>query len=196
MVSVKQAEYPSGLPPWHAVLLVAILSLFSLSLFPSLESIDSVSTLDTFTKRIFPDLLSLEALIAIRVFIMFTIFSFSGYALYVAYDPARKTVVITPYLPNSKLKRGVPVDLRRWYSQAPFTMWSWNLLGVSFGLNAYLGYQGLLGKDETVNPWLLRTVSPSSFSYGFSVRHALFSYNESCALRPYCCLRRLHPSLC
>jgi hypothetical protein len=59
----------------------------------------------------------------------------------------------TSYLPASKL-----ISARNRLSgiktMFPFTSWSWNLLGISFTLNAYIAAQAAAG--NSVNIWILR----------------------------------------
>lgn len=176
MVEGKTTELPSGLPQWHTVLTVVLLFACFAPLFPSFESIDEVATLDTFSKRVFPDILSLQALIVIRATTCAFIFACSGYSRFFAGE----VKVVPPYLPKSKLKRNIELVVRGWFTQAPFTMWSWNLLGLSFGLNAYLAYQRLQG-EETASPVLLRTAlllfetsAPVTVQIAFLVRFVLW----------------------
>jgi len=91
----------------------------------------------------------------------------------------------TPYLPNSKLKR-VEFHMTGIKSAASFTCWSWNLLGVSCALNAWLAYQATYNNNDndnnnTINPLLLRTaillfeiVAPVVLLIGFVVKYALW----------------------
>lgn len=147
-----------GLPPWHTVGTVIVLSLGFAAVVPSImASIDEIATIETLTRRHFPDLVSLRTLIVFRLLSCLTIFVWSGRAFYIAYGPTPVRLV-TPYLPSSKLRRHIPLSLHGLYSHAPFTMWSWILLGVSFSLNAYLAscYHGSLQSPPPA-VWLVRT---------------------------------------
>jgi hypothetical protein len=64
----------------------------------------------------------------------------------------------------------------------PFTSWSWNVLGVSFALNAWIAYQaGVLQRQDYVPPSLLRmalllysVATPSTLLVSFVVTYAIW----------------------
>ena len=60
---------------------------------------------------------------------------------------------MTAYQPGSKLI-SVPNRLSGIKTMMPFTSLSWNLLGMSFSLNAYIAAQG--AASQPVNIWILR----------------------------------------
>jgi hypothetical protein len=170
-----------GLPPWHTVVAVMVMGLGFAAFVPSIMvSIDEIATIETLTGRQFPDLVSLQALIIFRLLSCLTIFGWSRRAFYIAYGPT-PVRLITPYLPESKLRRNIPLSLHGLYSHAPFTMWSWILLGVSFGLNAYLA-SCYRGDGLPVPPvWLMRSaillyeiVAPTTLLVSTVVRYAIW----------------------
>jgi hypothetical protein len=172
-----QQHQHDGLPPWHTVVAVIVMGLVFAAVVPSImASIDEMATIETLTRRQFPNLVSLRTLIIFRLLSCFTIFGWSGRAFYIAYGPMPVRLV-TPYLPSSKLRRNIPLSLHGLYSHAPFTMWSWILLGVSFGLNAYLASGGI----PPPAVWLVRTaillyevVAPTTLLVSTVVKYAIW----------------------
>jgi hypothetical protein len=83
-----------------------------------------------------------------------------------------------PYRPASKLPR-VPFKIYGWRKQYPFTSWSWNVLGISFALSAYVAYQ--VDRNLSVAPWLVRLAlimweiaAPMTLLIGAVVKYALW----------------------
>jgi len=92
-------------------------------------------------------------------------------------------------LPNSRLKRA-EFRMFGFRTQAPFTVWSWNFLGVSCAMNAWLAYlakqqqqqrQQQQDSNITSPTWLLRTaillfeiVGPCAMLVAFVVKYALW----------------------
>jgi len=79
--------------------------------------------------------------------------------------------------------------LKGWRKHYPFTAWSWNLLGISFALSTYVGYQVYqsdLNSDSTTNnalpsPWLVHLTlilweisAPMTLLIGAVVKYALW----------------------
>ena len=151
-----------GRPPWHAVLLVLAMMTLAVMHLPSTTDLDeSVAKPATFVRRIFPQYMSVRMLCGVRALSAVFIIGMSLQSVLVSHQPGQATTFVVPYLPKSKLQRGQSVSLRGFYCQAPFTVWAWNLLGLSFAVNAYLTYasslsSGLDPKPANVHPWLLR----------------------------------------
>jgi hypothetical protein len=184
MVAVLTNQHHHGLPPWHTVMTIGLLAFGSGAILPKIEFIDQIATMDTFSHRIFPELISLNVLIGFRIISCCTIFAWSSRAFWIAFMSETPTVIVTPYLPTSKLQRNVKLPLRGFFSHAPFTMWSWLLLGISFGLNGYLAFLGvdpasrIHGAPPTM---LLRTavilyegVAPTTILVSTVVRYAMW----------------------
>jgi hypothetical protein len=144
----------SGMPPWHTILMLGLITAFSTAFLPSMADLDgSVAVPETFSRRLFPQYLSLWWLVVLRTTVAVFIFALTAHHVKVAFS-GEPTRIVTPYLEKSKLRRGSPIELRGFFSQAPFTLWAWNLLGVSFAVNAYLAYAVLT--NQSVSPRLLR----------------------------------------
>jgi hypothetical protein len=104
-------------PPWHAVLLIALMSVCSIWGLPSLKKLDEIATMETFTARLFPSLLSIRQLALIRAGIAAVIW---GTTVYNLVFPGWEQM--TPYLPASKLKM-VPNKITGIRTMYPFTSW-------------------------------------------------------------------------
>ena len=64
----EKAVLQSAPAPLHThIILGCFLAVFVYT-FPSLESIDEVATVEILTRRVFPELLSLEGLVLVRLF--------------------------------------------------------------------------------------------------------------------------------
>jgi hypothetical protein len=167
----------SAPPPLLIVALVGLFVAVFVTFFPSLENIDEYATVETFTNRVFPSLLSLKALAWIRLDI-------AAFCLFVSYrgsfiDPGWEQA--TTYLPQSKLKRGVYIQMRGYRTQLPFTSWAWNLLGLSFLLNGVIALMVAYDKRDIPWPWLLRlallsfeTAAPTTLLVACVVRYAIW----------------------
>lgn len=178
--NTSAAPLRSAPPPWHAVALVALMAaIFVRSLRPAMQTIDEVAVLETFSRRLFPEHISLDALIAIRA--AFAIFIIGVSIQMIFYGG---WIQLTPWLPNSRLKRA---EYRMFglCTQAPFTVWCWNLLGASCAMNAWLAYlTRQQDKDNAKDPpptWLLRAaillfeiVGPCAMLVAFVVKYALW----------------------
>ena len=86
-----------------------------------------------------------------------------------------------PYRPNSKCPR-IPITLGGWGKQMPFTSWSWNVLGISFGLSACITYlvNSNTGTNE-IYKWLVplariiwEIAAPMTLLIGAVVKYALW----------------------
>lgn len=88
----------------------------------------------------------------------------------------------TSYLPQSKLQRGVFIQMRGYRTQLPFTSWAWNLLGLSFALNAIISLTFAYGYSSLItSPTLLRvalltfeTAAPTTLLVACVVRYAIW----------------------
>ena len=60
--------------------------------------------------------------------------------MYISIFETHRVICKPPYRPQSKVPR-LPITLKGWSKQFPFTSWSWNLLGISFALSTYVGYR-------------------------------------------------------
>ena len=161
-------------PPLSAVISILAFIGLALARFPSLESIDQIATVELFSRRIFPQLVSMDALILIR-------FSFFAFILYISIEVtffANGWELKPSYLPRSKLRRNT-IQMRGIRTQFPYTSLTWNLLGLSFGLSAYIAFMARNGQD--VNRWILRaalltweTAAPSTLLVSSIVRYVLW----------------------
>ncbi|EEC44052.1 predicted protein [Phaeodactylum tricornutum CCAP 1055/1] len=148
-------------PPWHSVALVGVLSAFFVQTIPSLDELDRVATVQRFTRILFPTLVpSLMGLCYIRTAVALLIWGTSFYL--VCFSPGWEQS--TGYQKGSRL-RIVPNRVSGIKTMFPFTSWSWNLLGLSFTLNAYIAYSAALAThnnpdgtslEQSVHPWILR----------------------------------------
>mmetsp|Transcript_27365 Transcript_27365/g.66458 ORF Transcript_27365/g.66458 Transcript_27365/m.66458 type:complete len:344 (-) Transcript_27365:466-1497(-) len=139
----------SAAPPYHSVLVLVIMSVFSLLKMPTLEEIDQVATIERLTTPLLPSYISPFGIGIIRsIFATFTL----GIILQRIFFG--KGVEINPVpSKNSKLKPWKMV-LKGWKSVATFTWWSFLLLGLSFLALASVSL--LAAYDKQVPQWVLR----------------------------------------
>lgn len=169
-------------PPWHSVLLVVVFLAIFVKLLPSFESLDQqAATVETFTKRLFPNHVSLKALVVLRIVLTVGMVALQVHAIVLGNGWEQ----ITTYMPSSKLKRHVLIPMHGFRTMLPFTSWAWNLLALSFGFNACISYQALVSANDTtvvvVEPWMLRTAvllfetaSPTALLVAFVVRYGIW----------------------
>lgn len=151
---LQTQELHSGRPPWHTVLVLSFIVLLSVVFLPSFSDLDhTVAVPETFSRRLFPQYLSLEWLIILRAASAAFILGMSVYNVKIAFSD-NPVAVLVPYLKQSQLQKGKPIFLRGFFCQAPFTLWAWNLLGLSFALNAYLSHAVLT--NRAISPVWLR----------------------------------------
>ena len=143
-------------------------------LLPTLEDVDRFATVETFTTVLFPDLMNVYTLAYVRLSIALSI-AFTSFYVAVLTDGWEQ---ITSYMPGSKLL-SAPNRLRGMKTMFPFTSLSWNLLGLSFALQAYIAAQGAAG--NRVDRWVLRTAlilweiaAPFSLLVAAVVRYAIW----------------------
>jgi len=140
----------SAPPPLLSVLLIGVFVAASLAVLPAIETLDQDASVQMFTNRVFPEAMSVSALAYVRLAIAIFIFALTFHTTFIGKGWSK----MTRYMPRSKLK-SVKIQITGLKTQFPFTSWSWNLLGVSFGLNAYIAF--LAATQNHISPWLLRT---------------------------------------
>jgi len=153
-VTMIEEVLASAPPPWHSIALIGSVLAIFVQMLPSWDEIDQVATLDTFSKS--------EAWIGgplqlgiYRFIIALTIWSTS---LYLLCGPGWS--LLTSWKPGSKLRSGATIRLQGIKTMFPFTSWSWNMLGLSYSLNALIALSVATGQDVWIaqlqNNWLLR----------------------------------------
>jgi hypothetical protein len=153
-----QIVLTSAPPPWHSVAIIGFMALFFIRSLPAWSSIDEIAITETFTRRIFPELISLRTLATIRTIQALLIWATSFHAVFMS----KGFVFSTSYLPQTKLKM-VDNQLTGLRTMFPFTSVSWNLLGVAFTLSAYIAWSAVAmelkesGDDRVVHTFILRT---------------------------------------
>jgi hypothetical protein len=178
-----KAVLNSALPPWHAVaFVVSVMTLCIHQCGSTVHSLDEVAVLSTFTKRVFPESISLAALGWIRLAIALSI-----WMVLVSTIMSEGWIQMTKYYPGSKLQSGIPIVMRGSRTLLPFTSWCWILLGISYTYNAAIAlavvYQGegwvLQCLQST--PWILRTIvltwetaAPCAFIVSSVIRYVIW----------------------
>jgi hypothetical protein len=164
----------SAPPPLHSVFAIGILSAVFVNYLPSVESLDEAAKVETFTRVIFPDYMNVYSLAYLRLLIAATIWWTSFQTAVLSNGWTQKTT----YQPGSKLKM-VPNRLKGIKTMFPFTSWCWNMLGLSFTLNAYIAIHGAAAKP--VDPWLLRVAlcvweisAPCAILVSLVIRYAIW----------------------
>jgi len=170
----KDSSCVKAPPPTHAVASVIVFLVLSFASIPSAKDVDEVASIDLFTKRLFPDLLSLEGLVTIRAFFCFFIFYVSFTTMMFTDGWSTKT----SYMPDSKLLQA-SIPIRGLRTQFPYTSVTWNILGLSMGLSSHIGYLAL--QNQEVSPWLLRCgllcwemAAPNTLLVSAVVRYAIW----------------------
>lgn len=164
----------SAPPPYHSVLFVLLAAIIFIKCLPTLEHIDEVATIDTLTHGLFVGPTSLAV---IRLLIAAFILGVTAKRVMgpgVAPQPT--------YLPHSKL-RSAPLRLVGLRSLAPFTLWCWVLLGVTFALAGTIPLLLTLGRTDLIHPWHLRLAllafeisAPCAFLVSTVVKYALWPH--------------------
>lgn len=113
-------------------LVIAVSAVCIASIPNAYSTIDEVATLESCTSPIFPELISRSALGWIRV--AFAVFICIVTGVRIMEDEG----MACNYLKESKLKRGLMIDLSGYRGQLMFTSLSWNLLGLSFAFSGLL----------------------------------------------------------
>ena len=170
-------------PPYHTVAILVCFSSVFLHFLPSLESIDEIATVETFTKRIFPDYMSIQTLGWVRLVIAAIIFGTSFQTAVLS----NGWMQITVYKAGSQLVRAQNhmVGIKTMF---PFTSVSWNLLGSAFALSSYIALKVSMNTsspeemgDVDFHPWTLRCAlicwelaAPFSFLVASVIRYAIW----------------------
>jgi hypothetical protein len=128
----------SAPPPWHSVAILGLMAVFFISTLPAWSQIDEIAVTETFTRRIFPELISLRTLATIRTVQALIVWAVSFHSIFLSKGWEQRT----SYLPDSKLKM-VFNKLKGLRTMFPFTSVSWNLLGVAFTLSAYIAWSAV-----------------------------------------------------
>ena len=165
----------SAPPPYHSVLFVILAAVVFVKCLPTLETIDEVATIETLTRGLF---VGPAALAAARLLIAAFILGVTAMRVMgpgVAPQPT--------YLPQSKL-RAAPLHLVGLQSLAPFTLWCWVLLGVTFALAGAIPLLYTLDRVDLIHPWHLRLTllafeisAPCSFLVSTVVKYALWPHS-------------------
>eukprot|EP00550_Attheya_septentrionalis_P007210 CAMPEP_0198286986 /NCGR_PEP_ID=MMETSP1449-20131203/5940_1 /TAXON_ID=420275 /ORGANISM="Attheya septentrionalis, Strain CCMP2084" /LENGTH=378 /DNA_ID=CAMNT_0043984863 /DNA_START=114 /DNA_END=1250 /DNA_ORIENTATION=- len=157
----------SAPPPLHSVILVATLLSIVLYSLPSLSSLEHAASLDLFVTTEF-DVGPVSTMLALGcVRLAFSALILSTTLYVVLFEPF---TVMSTYLPQSKLQSGV-IYFEGFMTLAPFTVWSWILLGVSFLLNGMIPILVSYGYD------LEESSSSSSLSLSLS-NNNVYLYNN------------------
>jgi uncharacterized membrane protein YobD (UPF0266 family) len=133
-----QLVLTSAPPSWHSVAILSLMAVFFIRTLPTWSQIDEIAVTETFTRRIFPELISLRTLATIRTVQAVIIWVVSLHAVFISDG----FVFSTSYVPHSKLKM-VNHRLTGIRTMFPFTSVSWNLLGAAFTLSAYIAWSAI-----------------------------------------------------
>jgi hypothetical protein len=133
-----QLVLTSAPPPWHSVAILSLMAVFFIRTLPTWSQIDEIAVTETFTRRIFPELISLRTLATIRTVQALIVWAVSFHSIFLSKGWEQRT----SYLPHSKLKM-VFNKLKGLRTMFPFTSVSWNLLGVAFTLSAYIAWSAV-----------------------------------------------------
>lgn len=151
MPSTKDEIPPLAIafPPWQASGLVGVLLAVSILTLP--KDLDDLATVETFTRRIFPDLISLPALVIVRLGVAISCWMVTIYMIFLStgWD------INTTYRPNSKLQN-TTLKMSGFRTLCPFTSWCWIMLGSAFSLTGYIALMAHLGREQEIEQWVLR----------------------------------------
>lgn len=175
MVSPKEdRKLASGVPPPHAGAFIGGLLALAITLFPA--DLDDYASVETFTRRVFPELVSLEMLAYVRVGLALYCWMCTIYML----TCANPLEITCNYRPNSKLIK-TTFYLTGLKHLCPFTSWSWTLLTLSFSTTAYITLMADLGKAADIDPLVLKAgivlwevASPLAVLVSTVVRYAIW----------------------
>lgn len=171
-------------PPWHSLAFIAASVTICIHKCRSnIEKIDEVAVLETWTRRVFPSLLSLQAMGWIRICVALSIWITLAETV-----TSEGWVQTTNYKPGSKLQSNVKIVMKGRRTLFPFTSWSWILLGISYTSHGILalavshwGETYVLEKLHQMSPWILRiilfvwqTAAPSAFLVSTVIRYAIW----------------------
>lgn len=160
-------------PPWHAVVLLGIMTAVFVHQLPTLQQLDDKATVATFTT---PKFVSLRVVGWIRLTIAVIIWATSFQVAVLSQGWYQETT----YLTESKLQR-VPNHLKGFKTMMPFTSWSWNLLGLAFTLSAYIAFVTVDNNNKSISPWILRAAlvswelaAPFALLVAFVIRYVIW----------------------
>ena len=136
-------------PPWHASALIGVLLAVSVVTLP--QDLDDLATVETFTKRVFPELISLPALVIVRLGIALTCWMVTFYMVFLStgWD------INTTYKSYSKLQN-TTLKISGIMTLCPFTSWCWIMLGSAFSLTGYIALMAHIGRGQEIEQWVLR----------------------------------------
>lgn len=83
----------------------------------------------------------------------------------------------TPYSPESKLA-SIGFDVRGFRTQLPFTSWCWNLIGISFGVSAYINWMTLWQQRQSTQQQQQQEQQRSSPVGRWTLRIGLLSFES------------------
>lgn len=165
-------------PPWHASLFIGALLGVAIVTLP--EDLDELATVETFTRRIFPKLLSLPAMVIARLGIAICCWSVTIYMV-----TACSWSIETTYRPRSRLQN-TTLEMFGMRTLCPFTSWAWIMLASTFTLSGYIGLMAHLGRGHEVSQWVLRAAlvlwelsAPFSILVSVVVRYAIWPVVEA-----------------
>mmetsp|Transcript_78072 Transcript_78072/g.226528 ORF Transcript_78072/g.226528 Transcript_78072/m.226528 type:complete len:315 (-) Transcript_78072:79-1023(-) len=145
----RKSSITVGFPYWHSSLFIGSLLGLSVVTFP--EDLDRLATVETFTRRIFPELLSLPGLAIIRLGVAAVCWSVMAYML--LYDD---WTIETTYRPHSRLQN-TTLRIAGLKTLCPFTSWAWIMLGSTYSLTGYVALMAHAGRGDEIEPWVLRS---------------------------------------
>jgi hypothetical protein len=140
----------TAFPPWHSSALIGVLLALSIVSLP--QDLDDLAKVETFTRRIFPTLVSLPALVVVRLGIALSCWLVTLYMLFLSSG----WEIGTTYKPTSKL-RNTTYHIGGFKTLVPFTSWCWIMLGSNFSLTGYIALMAHLGREQEVEQWVLRS---------------------------------------
>ena len=164
----------SAPPPYHSVIFVLLAGIVFVKCLPTLDQIDDVATIETLSSGLFmgPMALGIIRLLIATFVIGVTVMRVMGPG--VSPQPT--------YLIHSKLKPA-PIRLVGLRSLAPFTLWCWGLLGVTFVLTGTVPLLCALDRTDLIHPWHLRLAlmsfevsAPCAFLVSTVVKYALWPH--------------------
>ena len=166
----------SAPPPYHSVIFVLLAGIVFVKCLPTLDQIDDVATIETLSSGLFvgPTALGIIRLLIAAFVIGVTVMRVMGPGV----EPK------PTYLPHSKLKPA-PIRLVGLRSLAPFTLWCWVLLGVTFALTGSVPLLYATNRTDLIHPWHLRLAlmsfevsAPCAFLVSTAVKYALWPHDR------------------
>lgn len=170
----KPPSFSTALPPWHAG--AFWISILMLSLVTMPKDLNNLSTIEIFTRRVFPELMSLQALGITRLAIATSCWLVTFYISLIS----KGWDISTTYKPDSKLT-DTTFRLSGWKTFCPFTSWCWILLGTYFSLAGYIAIMVHWGRGAEIEQWVLRAAyvcwelsAPFALMVSAVVRYAIW----------------------